>query len=293
MNCCVCVDPETSDNRIIQCESCGIFIHMLCYGVKKFSESWKCSPCTSEVTPTCVLCTTSDREAFKHTTGGKWVHVICALFTEGVTFSNTNRMEPVNIKKAVKTNKVCDFCSKKTGYPSNCSQENCTKAMHIMCAKLNRCLREAVCKIDVNKIVFKAYCGDHKPILHTKRLSSEFVRDKVNEKSQVLNDIDESSEDEEGSRGTAENATISGLHNLSITNSDEGQITPVQRRNENLSLVLFSNLSSSQRYDWDNFGFEENLIEKVSFQENLRYLLSKSPNFSMYFLQKPQNYTVN
>lgn len=52
------------------------------------------------------LCKNRQKQARAHSSG-KWVHVICALFTTGVQLKNNNTMEPVDISEAMET------CSKK------------------------------------------------------------------------------------------------------------------------------------------------------------------------------------
>jgi NuA3 HAT complex component NTO1 len=104
--CFVCIDPEISENPIYNCNSCGVRIHALCYGIDVEAESqdnWLCSPCKSEFTGTmrCEFCPKSDG-VFKRTSCGKWIHVICALFTDGVQFEDNNSMEPVDVSRVSK-----------------------------------------------------------------------------------------------------------------------------------------------------------------------------------------------
>lgn len=142
--CSVCSDAETDENRVLHCD-CGANAHMMCYGVEKFIENWKCSPCkTGVLSVKCELCC-AGKGAFKATTDGKWVHVICALFTNGVEFKNTNTMEPVDILKAVgKKGQKCDFCLNNKGVCGSCARPNCKNVIHITCAQLYECLEEKV-----------------------------------------------------------------------------------------------------------------------------------------------------
>lgn len=180
--CSVCTDPETSENRILYC-SCGASAHMMCYGVSKFAKNWKCSPCKNgEYSVQCELCLGTEG-AFKATLCRKWVHVICALFTEGAYFVNINTMEPINIYKplALKGQRRCDFCSKNVGVCHMCVHENCDTPIHITCAQAHSCTQELVNPED-DKIKFLAFCHNHKPNVSNRRISSNFVRERLSAK---------------------------------------------------------------------------------------------------------------
>lgn len=184
--CCVCTDPETSKNPIFNCVDCGVGVHKLCYGINSdHTDLWLCSPCSSfYLLPVCELCLTSGGALKKTTCKGKWVHVICALFTEGVKFENNNQMEPVNILKIpeIQRNQKCVFCIKAHGICCECTQPNCGNWLHITCAQKFNCLREVVGK--KNKINFESYCSQHMPIDgSTRRISANFVREQIIERS--------------------------------------------------------------------------------------------------------------
>lgn len=179
--CVVCTDPETSNNQIFCCSDCEISVHKLCYGIiDECIDPWWCSPCNmNQHEPCCELCLKTGG-ALKKTTCGKWVHVICALFTVGVKFQNKTLMEPVNISKIPTTNrnKKCMFCSKAHGVSCKCTQTNCDGWLHITCAQKANCLKEVNEKN--NKIAFRAYCVEHKPVDDSfRRLSSIFVRESL------------------------------------------------------------------------------------------------------------------
>lgn len=185
--CVICSDPETESNPIFKCEDCTTSVHILCYGIKapvnKSIEPWWCSPCAANVfRPACELCLRKGG-ALKKTTCEKWVHVICALFTEGVHFSNTIRMEPIDILGIPhkKHEKKCSFCSDGFGR-CNCFHPNCENYFHVTCAQKNNCLKENTNRKN-NKIVFEAYCHQHRPV-SCRRISSVFVVEKSMEKFQ-------------------------------------------------------------------------------------------------------------
>lgn len=180
--CCVCEDPDSVENPILTCKGCEINVHLYCYGIKKRTKHWMCSPCRLGQTDfiSCRLCL-SKGGAMKQTSCQKWVHVICALFTGGVNFYDLETMEPVDISKVSKTkrNKLCCFCYSGQGYANLCSKDKCPRRLHVTCAQKSKCLKEVVNKID-DKIKFRAYCREHKPKENScKRLSSESIKGAV------------------------------------------------------------------------------------------------------------------
>lgn len=136
--CLVCQDPSTGDNPIVACVGCGIKVHKLCYGIRKQTNQWKCSPCQLQKTKyaACKLCMEKGGP-LKQTTCAKWVHIICALFTSGVMFPNPTTMEPVDLTKvsASKKNKLCSFCYNSKGYANLCAIKDCKNRLHITCAQ--------------------------------------------------------------------------------------------------------------------------------------------------------------
>lgn len=183
LGCSVCIDPETSENPIYKCISCGVQIHSLCYGIKILaepSENWLCSPCKSGTSVIrCEFCPKIGG-ACKKTTCGKWIHVICALFTDGVRFEDNDLMEPVEISNVShsKRNKKCAYCSIAEGVCPLCSKNKCDNRIHITCAQSENCLAEQVSKSD-DTIKFRAYCLKHQPRKSRRRVSSGIVRKMV------------------------------------------------------------------------------------------------------------------
>lgn len=136
--------------------------------------------------PQCKLCLQKGG-AFKKTKCGGFVHVICALFTEGVYFEDVTAMEPLNISRVPKSmrNKECAFCLKTIGFCPHCSNYKCKNRIHISCAQQNNCLKEHT-KSD-GTLKFRAYCQDHKPGKSSRRISSVFVRDSLKNASNKKN----------------------------------------------------------------------------------------------------------
>lgn len=158
-------------------------VHLLCYGVEKFEKKWKCSPCNLKKSePVCKLCAQKGG-AMKQTVCGEWVHVICALFTDGVIIEDTNEMEPIDIGKLStrKRNKTCVFCSESIGFCCLCSSSTCKNRLHITCAQRANCLKEVTNKKD-SSIKFRAYCNEHKPVDSARRISAQFVHGRMMEK---------------------------------------------------------------------------------------------------------------
>lgn len=187
--CSVCDDGIDNENPILTCKSCKICIHLYCNGSESQIESWTCSPCrlNQKNFATCRLCLYKGG-AMKQTSCKGWVHIICALFTEGVIFTNEETMEPVDISAVSKNkrNKLCVFCYKRQGHSSLCSNSKCKDRLHISCSQKEKCLKEVESEID-GKIKFRAYCKSHKPKppKSGRRVSSGCVKDFVNKKHQM------------------------------------------------------------------------------------------------------------
>lgn len=114
--CCVCLGEQSDeDDEIIECDSCGITVHESCYGVageesheqdnasvhsnisSESTEPWFCEPCRRSVkNPHCELCPNTGG-IFKETDTGRWVHMVCALYTRGVTFENIDNLTEVSL----------------------------------------------------------------------------------------------------------------------------------------------------------------------------------------------------
>jgi hypothetical protein len=114
--CSVCLgDQSDEDDEIIECDSCGITVHELCYGVQgdenhdqdntsvhsvisfESTEPWFCEPCKRSVrNPYCELCPNTGG-IFKETDAGRWVHMVCALYTQGVTFNDVPSLTGVSL----------------------------------------------------------------------------------------------------------------------------------------------------------------------------------------------------
>lgn len=219
MACVVCDgnDLVTSTNPTFVCEDCGISVHKLCYGITAKSgniDPWWCSPCgLGQRRGMCKLCLEYGG-ALKKTTCGHWVHVVCALFTEGTIFMNKQRMEPINISSIPQENhgQNCVFCSEVRGICSKCSDPDCGHFLHITCGQKYNCLREKNNSRNT-KIIFEAYCHQHKP-KSSHRLSSVFVVDTLEAKNDLPGQNDcESIETSDISSDTGDGSVHSAANN--------------------------------------------------------------------------------
>lgn len=178
--CSVCTDAEDLDNEIFHCKSCNINVHRSCYGIKsEFDANWQCSPCEKgfQENITCKLCVQTGG-TFKQTVCGRWCHVVCALWTEGVVFEDPNAMEPINISNVSdnKRNKTCIYCNESQGFCCLCSNSKCKHRLHITCAQKAHGLKEKMKSDEMKSIKFLAYCPDHKPVVAERKISSRSVR---------------------------------------------------------------------------------------------------------------------
>lgn len=188
--CSVCQDEITNDNPLYCCMVCNIQVHKYCYGIDEPMESWKCSPCRLGKCVSCQLCFQKSG-AMKQTKCKRWAHVICALFTSGVTFVIESKMEPIDISKlsSSKQNKACAFCYNSRGYSSLCSQKKCKLRLHITCAQKKNCLKEIIDPRD-DTIKFRCYCMEHKPKDASRRVSNELIRATIRKKRKLTHDED-------------------------------------------------------------------------------------------------------
>lgn len=118
--CSVCLgDQSAEQDEIIECDSCGVSVHESCYGVanqgdtdesidedqssihsnnsSESTEPWFCEPCRRSVrNPVCELCPNLGG-IFKQTDTGRWIHMVCALYTRGITFENVDNLTDVSL----------------------------------------------------------------------------------------------------------------------------------------------------------------------------------------------------
>ena len=167
--CGICLESEDSEkDEILECDNCGITVHEGCYGdideseadTKSISdgptEPWFCEPCKAGLSeaPICELCPNIGG-IYKQTDTGKWVHLICALYTPCIGFRDVSRLQTVvleDIKSAMWANKECMFCVddnfSRTGVCISCDAGMCKSIFHVTCAQRNGFLSDIPNKDD-------------------------------------------------------------------------------------------------------------------------------------------------
>ncbi|KAK7483587.1 hypothetical protein BaRGS_00025140 [Batillaria attramentaria] len=172
--------PEVADDdEIVECDNCGISVHEGCYGISEShstastessasTEPWFCDACKAGVVPHCELCPNSGG-IYKETDAGKWVHIVCALYTPGVAFGDVDRLCPVTLFEMAYSKwgaKECSLCEdvrfSRTGVCISCDAGMCRTYFHVTCAQKEGLLTEAAPE-EVMDIAdpFFAYCKQH------------------------------------------------------------------------------------------------------------------------------------
>ncbi|KAJ3069924.1 hypothetical protein HDU98_007032 [Podochytrium sp. JEL0797] len=148
--CSICLDNQ--ENHFVKCMCCGLFVHANCYGVLSETQPFTCTWCLNillQRLPTrceCVLCgkleSSQRTNPMKRTIGNNWVHATCAIWTPNVTFTQMDRMEPVDgvglIEKQLWKQK-CDICLSEKGCCISCSEKGCNTSFHVTCARAEDC----------------------------------------------------------------------------------------------------------------------------------------------------------
>ncbi|KIY62090.1 hypothetical protein CYLTODRAFT_427174 [Cylindrobasidium torrendii FP15055 ss-10] len=138
--CAICTESEVENaNAIIFCDGCNLVVHQACYGVPYIPEGqWLCRKCVlSPNQPVnCILCP-NEGGAYKQTTHGEWVHLVCAMWTPGVEIMNEKVQEPIDVSRLdpARERLVCIVCNIHYGYPAQCLHKVCEKPYHVTCAR--------------------------------------------------------------------------------------------------------------------------------------------------------------
>ena len=147
--CCVCMTGPEEDN-VLECDNCGITVHEGCYGAPpsdpdndELDMSWFCEPCIANIdgSQQCELCPNKEG-VMKCTDSGKWAHMVCALYSEGIGFGDTIKLEPIittDIPPSKFGYKKCDLCEDDrfaySGLVVECDAGLCKSNFHITCAQ--------------------------------------------------------------------------------------------------------------------------------------------------------------
>lgn len=194
MSCNICENVQTSElnstgkeNKVLTCVKCKIKVHRLCYGASvKSARNWVCSYCTAsnslvgknKIIKKCQLCP-SKIGAFKPTKCGKWVHIICALFSPHCSFENVETMEPIHISP-IRLKQPCDNCDEHVRGSVKCFVKGCKKYLHVTCAQACHSLREELNGDEEgSSINFRLYCKIHIKSQPKVRLSLEHIKEHV------------------------------------------------------------------------------------------------------------------
>ncbi|ESO94133.1 hypothetical protein LOTGIDRAFT_232407 [Lottia gigantea] len=178
--CCVCLTDVTgADDEIVECDNCGVPVHEGCYGISDnqsaastessaSTEPWFCDACKAGVKPSCELCPNFGG-IFKETDTGKWVHLVCALYTPGVAFGDVDKLSPITLFEMPYSRwgaRECTLCEdvrfSRTGVCVSCDAGMCRSYFHVTCAQREGLLSEASPE-EVMDIAdpFYAYCKLH------------------------------------------------------------------------------------------------------------------------------------
>ncbi|XP_052255626.1 PHD finger protein 14-like isoform X2 [Dreissena polymorpha] len=186
--CCICLgDISEADDEIVECDNCGVAVHEGCYGISDSqstastdssasTEPWFCDACKAGVKPDCELCP-NEGGIFKETDAGKWVHLVCALYTPGVAFGDVDKLSPVTLFEMPYSKwglRECSLCEdsrfSRTGVCISCDAGMCRSFFHVTCAQRNGLLSEASPDEDIAD-PFYAYCK-----LHADKMTSRAKR---------------------------------------------------------------------------------------------------------------------
>ncbi|XP_018494139.1 PHD finger protein 14 [Galendromus occidentalis] len=180
--CNICLgDMSGETDEIVECDNCGVTVHEGCYGVSdgdsvlstgssSSTEPWFCDSCKAGVEkPKCELCPNMGG-IFKETDAGRWVHLVCALYTPGCAFGSTEKLTPVTLFEMQYSKwgaKPCHLCEDplmaRTGVTINCDAGMCRISFHVTCAQRQGLLSDANpeyiadpfyahCKVHVDKM---------------------------------------------------------------------------------------------------------------------------------------------
>ncbi|KAF7794968.1 hypothetical protein EIP86_006111 [Pleurotus ostreatoroseus] len=167
--CAICDDSEGENtNAIVFCDGCNLAVHQDCYGVPYIPEGqWLCRKCTvsPENPVSCILCP-NEGGAFKQTTSGEWVHLLCAIWVPETRVANDVFMEPViGVDKISKQRwkLKCSICDIREGACIQCIKSSCFLAFHATCARKEKLLMPMKSSQGSEAPTLACYCEKHLP----------------------------------------------------------------------------------------------------------------------------------
>ncbi|KAK9238899.1 hypothetical protein V1525DRAFT_373897 [Lipomyces kononenkoae] len=138
--------------KLLRCHGCHMCVHRSCYGVREAKKKWLCEPCQNDRNPRhsmtyeCALCPAqlcegtphsekSPRDPLKVTSGNNWIHVLCAVWTPEIKFTDSytmNAAEGIGLIPKSRFLDVCEICHLQKGACTSCAV--CHVPFHIDCA---------------------------------------------------------------------------------------------------------------------------------------------------------------
>ncbi|EYC19279.1 hypothetical protein Y032_0025g1288 [Ancylostoma ceylanicum] len=153
---CLNLTQIAKTEEVMQCDKCGLTVHDSCYmslDVSEDNEStqssssmepWFCEPCIYGFNepPYCELCPSRYGAMKRSDVGGRWVHLICALYTRGVTFGDIDHLTAISWQEMDHRNfgrKSCSGCTNvleaRSGVTTRCELGLCKQYYHATCAQ--------------------------------------------------------------------------------------------------------------------------------------------------------------
>ncbi|KAJ3695924.1 hypothetical protein LUZ60_001301 [Juncus effusus] len=175
-SCDVCCTGETNpkSNRLLQCNSCKIFVHQKCYGVSAHdtpvNQPWLCTECRTKdgKSKACILCPKEGRVLKPVGNGtGLFAHLFCSLWAPEVYVRDVKLMEPVMNMESVNSMRkklVCNVCKVKHGACVRCSHGTCRTSFHPICAREAKHQMEIWAKSKTDNVELRAFCSKHSAI---------------------------------------------------------------------------------------------------------------------------------
>eukprot|EP00108_Taenia_solium_P005701 TsM_000160900 transcript=TsM_000160900 gene=TsM_000160900 len=177
--CMLCLKKQSNQSdEIIECDACKIIVHEDCHKVyddvfpsssasSSDTDPWFCEPCLAGVeNPHCELCPNLGG-VFKRTDNNRWVHLLCALYIQGVAFNYADSLSEVTLTELSAkewSSKECALCEEKffawTGVCINCDAGLCKNYFHVTCAQREGLLAEPAYE-DNPTDPFFAQCRQH------------------------------------------------------------------------------------------------------------------------------------
>ncbi|KHJ95238.1 PHD-finger [Oesophagostomum dentatum] len=156
--CALCLNLSSiaQSEEVMQCDKCGLAVHDSCYMSLDVSEDndstqsssstepWFCEPCVYGFNepPHCELCPSRYGAMKRSDVGGRWVHLICALYTRGVTFGDIDHLTAISWQEMDHRNfgrKSCSGCTDvleaRFGVTTRCELGLCKQHYHATCAQ--------------------------------------------------------------------------------------------------------------------------------------------------------------